>query len=148
MMRQLERPYSPHPRHLAERELCLGARDGMRRLCIALASAMLALVLGTSFLSAVAEFYGAFDDDEEDEEDETSDEGEDSSAAALDEMSKAELQEECDRRSIEYKKSWNKAQLRDALTAERPARPKGTATKKRPKLSRAARTIVGQLESP
>ena len=62
-------------------------------------------------------------------------------------MSKAELQEECERRGIDCKKSWTKAQLREALTAKPPARPRGKAAKGPPKLSRAARTIVSQLEN-
>jgi hypothetical protein len=104
----------------------------------------------TAFLSAVAEFYHAFDEDEEDDEDEDepSDSGNDSPAADLDEMSKAELQEECDRRSIDFKKSWTKAQLREALAEERPAHPRDQSRKGRPKLSRAARTIVNQLDNP
>jgi hypothetical protein len=101
----------------------------------------------TSFLAAVAEFYNAFDEDEGDDEDEASEDGEDSSAASLDEMSKAELQKECDRRGIDYRKSWTKAQLRDALAVKRPARLKVRAKKGRPKLSRAAQTIVSQLEN-
>jgi hypothetical protein len=103
----------------------------------------------TSFLSAVAEFYHAFDEDEEDEddEDESSDGRDDSPAADLDEMSKAELQEECDRRRIEYKKSWTKTQLRAALDEKPRARARGQSKKARPKLSRAAQTIVSQLEN-
>ncbi len=100
----------------------------------------------TAFLSAVVEFYHAFDEDEEDE-DEPSEGRDESTAANLDEMSKAELQEECDRRGIEHKKSWTKAQLLAALAAERPARPRAKPGKGRSKLSRAARTIVNQLEN-
>jgi hypothetical protein len=101
----------------------------------------------TSFLSAVAEFYHAVDEEDEDDEDESGDGRDDSPAADLDEMSKSELQEECDRRGIEYKKSWTKTQLREALTAERPARPRGNSGKGRRKLSRAAQMIVNQLEN-
>jgi hypothetical protein len=101
----------------------------------------------TSFLSAVAEFYNAFDEDENDDEDESSDDREVSSAAALDDMSKAELQEECERRGIDYKKSWTKAQLRESLTPKPPARTRRKPKKGTHKLSRAAKTIVDQLES-
>jgi hypothetical protein len=101
----------------------------------------------TSFLSAVAEFYHAFDEDEDQDEEEASDDGEGSSAATLDEMSKSELQEECDRRGADYKKSWTKAQLLKALASKRPARPRGKTRAGSRKLSRAARTIVNQLEN-
>jgi hypothetical protein len=96
-----------------------------------------------SFLEAVASFYGV------DESDEDEDEGErptPPTAAALDAMSKDELQQQCEARGIEFRKSWTKAQLRDALTATAStaagAGPKGRA----PRLSRAARKIVDQLE--
>jgi hypothetical protein len=95
----------------------------------------------TSFLSAVAEFYHASEEDE----DESSDDRDNPPAAKLDEMSKAELQEECERRGMEYKKSWTKAQLREALVPKRPARPRSKAGTRPHKLSRAARTIVDQL---
>lgn len=95
----------------------------------------------TSFLSAVAEFYNAFDEDEEEEA------GEGSSPAALDDMSKAELLDECERRGIACRTSWNKSQLRAAL-APKPAARRGGGPKERPpRLSRPARTIVDQLES-
>jgi hypothetical protein len=61
-------------------------------------------------------------------------------------MSKAELLEECERRGLESRKSWTKAQPRDALTPKPPARPKGRSKKAQPKLSRAAQTIVNQME--
>ena len=93
----------------------------------------------TSFLSAVAEFYHAFDEDEDEEEEEG-----DAPETSLDAMSKAELLEECERRGVEFRKSWTKAQLRDALTSRKPARP---ATVGKRKLSRAARAIVDQLEN-
>jgi hypothetical protein len=101
----------------------------------------------TSFLSAVAEFYGAFGDDEEDEDEgDESSEDRDETSASLDAMSKAELQQECERRGVDSKKSWTKAQLREALEAPRPARDRSTSGKGQPRLSRAAKTIVGQLE--
>jgi hypothetical protein len=100
----------------------------------------------TSFLSAVAEFYHALDDDE-DEEESDSDREESSPATALDDLSKAELLEECERRGIDYRKSWTKAQLREALAPRPPARSRGRTKTKPRKLSRAARTIVDQLES-
>jgi hypothetical protein len=98
----------------------------------------------TSFLAAVAEFYNAFDEDEDDEESSDDDEA---PAASLDAMSKADLQAACELRGIEYRKSWTKAQLRDALVEERPARARSKDRKRQPKLSRAARTIVSELES-
>jgi hypothetical protein len=103
----------------------------------------------TSFLSAVAEFYHALDEDEDDDQDEeeSNDDGEESSAAGLDEMSKSELQEECERRGIEYKKSWTKSQLREALAPKPPARTRRKAKKGPRKLSPAAKTIVAQLEN-
>jgi hypothetical protein len=99
----------------------------------------------TSFLTAVAEFYGALD--EEEDEEESSD---DSSTISFDSMTKAELQQECERRGIACRKSWTKAQLQEALVASGPARIKGKPKSKGspPKLSRAARTIVGQLDNP
>ena len=103
----------------------------------------------TSFLSAVAEFYNALEEDEEDEEDESEpSEGSDApSTAALDAMSKAELLEECERRGIDFRKSWTKSQLRDALAAKPSARPGGKKEGRPPKLSRAAREIVNKLEN-
>ena len=101
----------------------------------------------TSFLAAVAEFYGAFEDDEGDEDDDgESSEDRDETSAALDEMTKAELQQECERRGIDCKKSWTKAQLRDALTTKPPDRPRRKAAKG-PRALCAARTIVSQLEN-
>lgn len=93
----------------------------------------------TSFLSAVAAFYHAFDDEEGEE---SGDEDGESSSGSLDAMSKAELQEECDRRGVEYRKSWTKSQLLEALARGRSGQV-GTSPRK---LSRAAGTIVGQLE--
>jgi hypothetical protein len=103
----------------------------------------------TSFLSAVGEFYHGFDEDEDDEEDvdESGDDRDELSSESLDDMSKAELQEACERRGIDCKKSWTKSQLREALEAARTARRRGKSGKGRPKLSREARTIVGQLVS-
>ncbi len=100
----------------------------------------------TSFLSAVAEFYQALDDDE-DQEESDGDREESSPAVALDDLSKAELLEECERRGIDYRKSWTKAQLRKALAPKPPARARGQTKTKPRKLSRAARTIVDQLEN-
>lgn len=60
----------------------------------------------TSFLSAVGEFYHGFDDEED--EDESGDDRDELSSASLDDMSKADLQEECERRGIDWKKSWTK----------------------------------------
>lgn len=97
----------------------------------------------TSFLEAVAAFYGAFDEDD----DEASDEDQGPlAAAALDAMSKAELQEQCEWRALEYRKSWTKARLREALAEEKPAPRRGRARKRRPKVSLAAQTILNQME--
>jgi len=96
-----------------------------------------------SFLEAVVSFYdgGAMDEDEADDERPTP-----PPTAALDASSKGELQQLCEARGIAFRKSWTKAQLRDALaaTAATPpgARPKG----RKSRLSPAARKIVAQLE--
>ena len=50
----------------------------------------------TSFLTAVAEFYGGFDEDEDEDEETSSDDRDESSATSFDDMSKAELQQECE----------------------------------------------------
>jgi len=102
----------------------------------------------TSFLTAVAEFYGGFDEDEDEDEEESSDDRDESSATSFDDMSKAELQQECEKRGITYRKSWPKAQLLKALVASGIPRSRGKSKKgSTPKLSRAAKTIVDQLES-
>jgi hypothetical protein len=95
-----------------------------------------------SFPAAVAEFYGALGDDE----DESGDELADLSTSGLDRMRKAELQEECRRRGIELKTSWNKAQLKAALAEKSLTRPRGQSGKPPRKLSRAAKTILDQME--
>jgi hypothetical protein len=92
-----------------------------------------------SFLQAVADFYGATADGEEEEV-----EDEEAPAPQPPEWSKAQLQEECGRRGIEFRKSWSKEQLRDALTAPAGGRPGGVG--KPGKLSAAARRIVDNLE--
>jgi hypothetical protein len=96
----------------------------------------------TTFLEAVVSVYDDRESDEDEDEDETDTERpEPSPAAALEAMSKGELQQLCAARGIDFRKSWTKAQLRKALAAAVPApsvdRPKG--------LSKAARTIVGQM---
>jgi hypothetical protein len=98
----------------------------------------------TSLLTAVAEFYGALDEEEDDEES-----GNDSSATLFDNMTKSELQQECERRGIACRKSWTKAQLQEALVASRPTHTKGKpkSRESQPRLSRAAKTLVGQLEN-
>jgi hypothetical protein len=87
-----------------------------------------------SFLEAVAQFYGAGAEDE--------DEGEEATTEPPAEWTRAELQQECTRRGVPFRKSWTKDQLREALAAPaaRPARGG-----KRPKLSPAARRIVDSL---
>jgi hypothetical protein len=104
----------------------------------------------TSFLTAVAEFYGGFDEDEDEDEDEekSSDDRDESSATSFDDMSKAELQQECEKRGTRYRKSWTKARLVEALVASGMPRSRDKSkTGSTPKLSRAAKTIVDQLES-
>jgi len=95
----------------------------------------------TSFLEAVVSFYGGDELDEDDDERPTT-----PPTAALETLSKGELQQECKSRGIAFRKSWTKAQLCDALvaTASTPAgaRPKG----RKPRLSRAAQKIVSQLD--
>ena len=66
------------------------------------------------------------------------------------EWTKADLQEECTRRGIAFRKSWTKDELRRALaSAGGPApvarSPGRSAGGKPPKLSRAARQIVDSL---
>jgi hypothetical protein len=105
----------------------------------------------TSFLTAVAEFYDGLEEDEEDEEESSHDRSIRSAAQSFDGMSKAELQQECERRGITCRKSWRKDQLQEALIASQPApspskSQRGKAKGSKPKLSRAARTIVGELE--
>ncbi len=102
----------------------------------------------TSFLTAVADFYNALDEDE-DEEDDEEESSDDSSPTSFDNMTRPELQQECERRGIACRKSWTKAQLQDALVASRAARTKSKPRTKggQPKLSRAAKRIVGQLEN-
>jgi hypothetical protein len=96
-----------------------------------------------SFLQAVADFYEAGAEEDEDEEE---------AAAPPANWTKAELQEECARRGIAFRKSWTKDELRDALAAvplppARAYRPPAQKPPggKPPKLSRAARTIVNSL---
>lgn len=102
----------------------------------------------TSFLTAVAEFYGGFDEDEDEDEEKSSDDRDESSATSFDDMSKAELQQECEKRGTRYRKSWTKAQLLKALVASGMPRSRDKSeTGGTPKLSRAAKTIVDQLES-
>jgi hypothetical protein len=94
-----------------------------------------------SFLEAVASFYGGGDEEETD--------GERPAAPppdALDALSKAELQEQCEARGIDFRRSWTKAQLRDALAASAPVAPGARSRGRKPRLSRSARKIVSQLE--
>jgi hypothetical protein len=101
----------------------------------------------TSFLEAVVSFYGG-DETDEDEDEEEADEDRPAPppAAALDALSKSELQQRCAAQGIAFRKSWTKAQLRDALAAPAPT-PAGRRSRKRaPRLSRAAKKIVAQLE--
>ena len=97
----------------------------------------------TSFPRAVAEFYNALDEEDEEES------SDDSPAPSFDNMTKPELQQECERRGIACRKSWTKAQLQEALVASHASRSKGKPKSKggQPKLSPAAKTIVGQLVS-
>ena len=97
----------------------------------------------TSFVEAVVSFYGGDESDEDDDDDERH---APSPIAALETLSKSELQQECKARGIAFRKSWTKAQLCDALvaTASTPpgAKPKG----RRSRLSQAAQKIVSQLD--
>jgi hypothetical protein len=96
-----------------------------------------------SFLEAVVSFYGG-DESDEDETDEQRPSP--PPTAALDALSKSELQQQCEARGIVFRKSWTKAQLRVALTAT-ASTPLGARRKGRaPHLSHAARKIVSQLE--
>ncbi|HKI32943.1 MAG TPA: hypothetical protein VKA46_13910, partial [Gemmataceae bacterium] len=98
-----------------------------------------------SFLQAVAEFYGEREE-EEDEEVEAAPPSWEPPA----EWDKARLQEECSRRGVAFRKSWTKAQLRQALTAAARApvsrsRARPPQGRKPPKMSRAARQIVDSM---
>ncbi len=150
-----------YPRRMAVAVYCqfegegvnLATRDGdpLKRLVGLLAKIRAELIGGdTAFLTAVAEFYNAFDDEEDEDEEDTSEDSDDSSAGSFDNMTKAELQQECERRGIACRMSWTKAQLQEALVASHPDQTAGKTKSKGspPKLSRAAKTIVGQLDSP
>jgi hypothetical protein len=133
--------------------LCDHDEDSLECLVDLLAKIRTELLQGnTSFLTAVADFYGAFDEDEEEEdEEEPGDDREESSAASFADMSKAKLQQECERRGIPFRKSWTKTQLQEALAASSKPQAGGKATGGKPqgrktKLSRAARTIVDELD--
>jgi len=104
-----------------------------------------------SFLQAVASYYGAEEEDEEDEEAEA-----EGTAEAVDwmraDLTKPQLAEACRARGIPCRKTWTKAQLREALgkavapPAKPPAKPRAKA--KLPKLSAAAKAVVGVLTAP
>jgi hypothetical protein len=121
--------------------------DSLEKLVEVLAEIRAEILRGdVSFLQAVADFYGGEADEPEDEEAGDEEAPEEPSAN----WSKAQLQEECTRRGIAFRKSWTKDQLRAALassprapvsrSAGRP--PRGQAP---PKLSRAGRKIVDSL---
>jgi hypothetical protein len=106
-----------------------------------------------SFLQAVADFYSAEEDEveyDEGGEDDEADEDEDERPerlplAVLDSLSKGELQEQCEARGIEFRKSWTKARLLEALT---PKAPEGRKPKARPavsRLSEAGRALVAEM---
>jgi hypothetical protein len=99
------------------------------------------ILLGNvSFLEAVADFYGACDEEEE---------ASPASEQPAD-WTKAELQQECRRRGISFRPSWTKDRLREALTsAPLPAltqAPAAARRRKAPKLSRTASRIVKSLD--
>jgi hypothetical protein len=101
-----------------------------------------------SFLQAVADFYGEEEDEEADETPARA-----PAPAEWARWSKSQLQQECDRRGIQYRKSWTKPQLLEALTASlAAAAARSGADSKRPqrqaplRLSRPAREIVDALE--
>jgi hypothetical protein len=128
-------------------------RDSLEALVKRLAKIRQEILDGnTSFLHAVAEYYRAWEDgDEEDDEEDAEEETEARPPAAAPpdyaRRSKAELQQECTRRGISFKKSWTRDQLRQALQAPppaaAPARAAGTS-----RLSQAARDIVASLTAP
>jgi hypothetical protein len=94
-----------------------------------------------SFLEAVAQFYGAGAEDGEDS-------GHEATAPPSEppaEWTRAELQQECTRRGVAFRKSWTKDQLREALTAAAGPTTRPGRGGKPPKLSRAARRIVDSL---
>jgi hypothetical protein len=104
-----------------------------------------------SFLQAVASYYGADEDEEEEPADSQELAGSARRGAA--DLSKAELQQECTSRGIDFRKSWTKDQLRAALRAAgqgpAPVKSAGRGAKGRPaKLSPAARNIVASLDRP
>jgi hypothetical protein len=97
-----------------------------------------------TFLDAVAAFYGA--EKEEEDEDETDEERPDRLPnAALDALSKSELQAQCEARGIAFRKSWTKSQLLEALDATTPKHPDASPKASEPRLTRAARKLVGEL---
>jgi hypothetical protein len=102
----------------------------------------------TSFLQAVARFYEAFEDEEDEDEEESGDDrGVKSSATSYEGMSKAQLQKEFESWGLPYRKSSTKATLLKLLIAATTAPRKAKPKVRKLKLSRAARTIVAQLES-
>ena len=96
-----------------------------------------------SFLEAVVSFYGG---DESDEDEAEGERPTPPPTAAFDALSKGELQQQCEVRGIVFRKSWTKAQLRDALAATAPtppgARPQGAQLSPLPRREK----IVSQLE--
>jgi hypothetical protein len=99
----------------------------------------------TSFLEAVVSFYGG-DESDEDEAGTREKRLAPSPPAALDDLSKSELQERCKAAGVAYRKSWTKTQLRDALAAAAPATTGTRPVRRRLRLSRVAQKIVSQLE--
>ena len=96
-----------------------------------------------SFLEAVVSFYDGGETGEDEDGDQCP---EPPPIAALDALSKSELQQQCATRGIVFRKSWTKAQLRAALAATVPTPPGARPKRRAPRLSRAAQKIVGQLE--
>jgi len=106
-----------------------------------------------SFLQAVADYYGAREEHEAEDEEADEDVGAvPSRPEPPAEWTKADLQQECVRRGITFRKSWTKDQLRKALVASRspaplsPSPPRPAHTARATRLSRAARRIVESLE--
>jgi hypothetical protein len=93
-----------------------------------------------SFLQAVAEFYDARHEDDADDDEDSG------PASPPQEWTRPQLQQECSRRRIAFRKSWTKDQLRQALTG--PARPAASPARsgKPRRFSRAVRQIVESLE--
>jgi hypothetical protein len=124
--------------------------DALETLVDLLVEVRAELIAGdTSFLEAVVSFYGGDESDDDEDEDEAGARRKRPAprpTTALDALSKGELRQRCEAAGVAYRKSWTKAQLRDALAAAAPAATGARPKRHRPRLSRAAQKIVSQLE--